>query len=321
MLMKDFFHNYFALDSRFVSSIRPFLLKPGQLTKEFIQGKRVRYMHPVRLYLLLSLFYFFILSVSGSRSDGGIETDDSAGPFNLIINEDSDPDSLSILSALDSIPMDSSEIVTLQNLDEYIQEEVEKDTTDSDEDGIWMIKGENWKIFEEFKDDDDVTDDEILEKMDTEGWGFWKLRVARQMIRIQRSDDETVEAYVTKNLPIMMFFLLPVFALILKLLYIRRNRLYIQHLIHSIHIHAFAYLIYGATLALVLIVNDDEVIGPILLFIGLVTVTVYAYKSYRRVYEQRRFKTIVKFLLTGVIYTFTLIVALALEVVISLFFY
>ncbi len=59
----DFFNNYLGVDSRMGRSLRPFLRRPGKLTKDFAEGKRVSFMHPIRLYLVLSLFYFFIISL------------------------------------------------------------------------------------------------------------------------------------------------------------------------------------------------------------------------------------------------------------------
>src|SRR5439155_4955321 len=43
------------------------------------------------------------------------------------------------------------------------------------------------------------------------------------------------------NLPYMMFCCIPLFAFVLKVLYIRRGIFYIDHLIYALHIHTFAY--------------------------------------------------------------------------------
>lgn len=56
----------FAIDGRLAKSIRPFFFKPGYLTNRFNEGKRAAYFHPVRMYVFVSLFYFFVLSIIGT---------------------------------------------------------------------------------------------------------------------------------------------------------------------------------------------------------------------------------------------------------------
>jgi hypothetical protein len=48
----------FQLDSRIAKTIVPFLFQPGRLTKEFVEGRRVRYSSPLRLFLFTSALYF-----------------------------------------------------------------------------------------------------------------------------------------------------------------------------------------------------------------------------------------------------------------------
>jgi len=46
-------------DHRFFRSVRALLLRPGLLTAEFVQGRRVRYMLPLPLFLVCNLLFFF----------------------------------------------------------------------------------------------------------------------------------------------------------------------------------------------------------------------------------------------------------------------
>lgn len=63
-LVGDFFSTYFAIDSKFGKSVKPFFLKPGFLTNEYIKGKRASYANPMRLYLIISIFYFFTVNMA-----------------------------------------------------------------------------------------------------------------------------------------------------------------------------------------------------------------------------------------------------------------
>lgn len=53
-------------DSRLWLTLRALLFRPGALTREFLEGRRVRYLPPVRLYLVVSLLFFFITGLATS---------------------------------------------------------------------------------------------------------------------------------------------------------------------------------------------------------------------------------------------------------------
>ena len=99
------------------------------------------------------------------------------------------------------------------------------------------------------------------------------------------------------NIPKMMFFLLPFFALLLKILYIRSRRLYIEHLIFSLHCHAFVLLL--GSLALALSFEWFPAAAAI-------WSAVYLYIAMKAVYRQPVWKTLVKFGLLGFAYLMTL---------------
>lgn len=61
-LLADFTGNLFAFDTRFWKSLKALTIKPGRLTKDFIQGKRARYMPPFRFYIFVSFLFFFVFS-------------------------------------------------------------------------------------------------------------------------------------------------------------------------------------------------------------------------------------------------------------------
>lgn len=111
-----------------------------------------------------------------------------------------------------------------------------------------------------------------------------------------------------KYISYLMFFLMPFFALLLKLLYVRHKKFYYtQHLIFSINLHSFFFGLASFLMLVNYIFGDksDVVTGwlwllpPIYLTVGM-----------HRFYQQRRFKTIIKALL--LIFTYSLIVLLSL---------
>jgi Protein of unknown function (DUF3667) len=55
-----FFYDITHFDGKFFSTVRYLLLKPGFLSKQYIAGKRVSYLHPIRMYVFTSAFFFII---------------------------------------------------------------------------------------------------------------------------------------------------------------------------------------------------------------------------------------------------------------------
>lgn len=59
----DATHEFLHLDGKILQTVKLLVTKPGQLTKEFLEGRRVRYITPVRLYLTFSLVFFTLAAV------------------------------------------------------------------------------------------------------------------------------------------------------------------------------------------------------------------------------------------------------------------
>ena len=57
----DFLGDYFTFDSLIIRSVRPLLFNPGFLTNEFIDGRRVRYIPPLRMFIFISIIFFLVL--------------------------------------------------------------------------------------------------------------------------------------------------------------------------------------------------------------------------------------------------------------------
>ena len=63
----DFLGDYFTFDSLIIRSVQPLLFKPGFLTKEFLAGRRVRYIPPLRMFIFISIvFFLFLGAVDGT---------------------------------------------------------------------------------------------------------------------------------------------------------------------------------------------------------------------------------------------------------------
>lgn len=96
-----------------------------------------------------------------------------------------------------------------------------------------------------------------------------------------------------EEMPKVMFLLLPVYALLLKLLYVRRRRYYIEHFVFALHVHAISFTLFS----LVLIYRSD-------LFVLAVsfTIALYVWLAMKRVYAQGYLITTLKWVALGFSY-------------------
>jgi len=187
------------------------------------------------------------------------------------------------------------------------------------EDMSFMGDGKfNWDLYDhKLKDNDDFSETQVLDSIYLGGASNIELLIVKQKIKIERTETEYFIGFAFKNLPFMMFILLPMFALFLKLFYLRRNALYIKHLIHALHLHSFAYLIYGITLLISFYYIESDSLSSWVNFFSFITVSTYAYVSFLKVYKQHWFKTLVKFNLQGLVYSFLLVLFFTFEMAVS----
>ena len=117
-----------------------------------------------------------------------------------------------------------------------------------------------------------------------------------------------------RNLPLMMFFFLPVFALILLILFYRKSY-FIEHIIHGLHVHAFAYFIYGLAILLISLFSKSE---EWIIFLSFAWVSSYTLLSIKRLYQNNWAKSVFKFFVLGFLYFILLSFGLLFERYISL---
>lgn len=297
-LVFDFLSNYFSLDSRFGRSVVPFLFRPGYLTKRFIEGKRVTFANPIRVYLIISVIYFFLLSLSASDVTESYSSAADASVTESPMEVSQIMDSIEVAMARDTSNLSNSGL---------IQMDMEDDTS--------RISGleHEWQEYQQLKKSGDYTSAQMIAMITKAEHRWWEALLIRQFIRIDNSDVTSVTAYLIKNGSIMMFVLLPIFALVLKLIYIRRKHLlYFHHLIHGIHLHSFAFFIFAMIPLLDLVWGWDVESFALLLF------CIYAFFSFKYVYAQGYFKTAAKLMAMFFIYGSIFGLALAIEIIISL---
>jgi hypothetical protein len=139
--------------------------------------------------------------------------------------------------------------------------------------------------------------------------------------RIEEQPRLLVEAFI-EALPQTLFVLLPVFALMLKVMYLFKRRLYMEHLIVALHSHAF---LCAAILLLVGfgVVRDQVGEGLWHSLLGWCEVVVacwmpvYLLLMQKRVYGQGWIMTSLKYLVLGMLYLVLLSVGAGINLAVS----
>ena len=89
-ILKEFSDNVFSFDTRFFITLKYLITKPGLLTTEYWLGRRTKYLPPLRLYLVMSLMYFFISSIINPGTDISLyKSDFREKPFQFELDKSS----------------------------------------------------------------------------------------------------------------------------------------------------------------------------------------------------------------------------------------
>ncbi|MDR5589569.1 DUF3667 domain-containing protein [Christiangramia sp. SM2212] len=316
----EFFSGLFSYDSRFQRTLRVLLFKPGRISKDYIQGKRTRYANPFRFYLSASIVFFLIAGISDTFE--GVNLQDQDENFQKELTK-VQQDTL-LQSELNEIPAFKENNIQIDSIIKNMpakKEELEESYED-----VYLTKKEldtlnyfekhsrKLTIFYRYFRATGETDPEAvmtdLEYSQTK-WNFWLYEKARKFNLIYTNPKIFADYFVSK-LPFIIFFYLPVFALFIWLLYIRRPFNYMEHLVFAFHVQTVLFVLY------IIGYSVDYVLDSSWGFTLANTVFVfYLYKAMRNFYGQGRVKTILKFILLNIIFFTLAMVATAIAVIVS----
>jgi len=293
-LVRDAVGDLFELDSRLWQTIVPLLFRPGKLTRDYLEGKRARYMPPFRMYLVLSLLFFVIaffdpqenLAILYEDETVAEETIDEAGSAGETEGEDGPKATFSVG-------------------DDF---EVSVNESDSDE-----------------EDDDDCDNIDSSDIEDLPAWMQKRLtvpRLKRMCENIVGDEGASLGKAIIDNTPAALIVLLPVMAFVLQLLYPFSRRYFVEHLLFFLHFHSFLFLLISIQ---VLWIRATDALGLMDAIQVLPVVAtglygpVYVFKAMRRVYGQGFLLTLLKYLILMVVYTLGFALTIAAAAAIAAF--
>jgi Protein of unknown function (DUF3667)/Domain of unknown function (DUF4286) len=276
-LVRDAFGDLFELDSRIWRTLGPLVFRPGRLTLDYLLGRRARFMPPFRTYLVLSVI-FFLVAFFDPREELGLLFEPVAEPA---------------AEVRDGAPKESA--ATGADAGDERQTEDEDDSgslnfnISTGERGVVCNAGE-------------------LESAELPEWLSGHITTERLQIMCQRvaaDNGRLLSKKLLDNIPSALFILLPLMALVLKVLYPLSKRYYVEHLLFVVHYHAFFFLILTLQILfarVAALARLPESAGDIILVATSIYIPVYLFRAMRRVYGQGRFITGLKFVFLVISY-------------------
>jgi hypothetical protein len=332
-MLHDVADTVLNIDSRIFRTLAPLYFRPGYLTCEYFAGRRVRYVTPFRLYFFLSVIAFFAVQfalsdvnmnnviidneigaaqtpadVEKARAEAvarfGNQTGPAAGGAEQAI-KNANRNAEQRLAYLKRV-----EVAKAKGLPPPIDKS--ENSNDLDFDGVaWDAQTHPLRVA-------------WLPAFANDRLNGAVGRVKANLQRI-RKDPKPFLLGAFGMLAQVLFVLMPLFALLLKIFYIFKRRLYMEHLIVALHSHAFVFL---SMLLLTLVgLARGWALAPApalaavlrLLMIGMFCwLPIYLLLMQKKVYRQGWFFTTLKFGAIGICYTVMISFGIAAAFIISL---
>ena len=317
-LIGDFFSTLFNFDGKVFRTLGA-LFVPGKLTRAYFAGQHQRYVKPVRLFLALATVFLallFWIIPNTDRNDGditqlGTQLERSVEHHQQAVRMDTlrrrfaagtDAETQRALDSLyftfwanerEALTGDSTQLLTWTAIRDELSEAASDPT----------------RLIRRAPSEDFITlsADSLANKY---GYTHWLDRyLLNRQSRFLQS-DENFNRFLINNLFWLFLFLPIVIAFIYKLLFWRRKRYYVEHLVFNLHFYSFLFIV----VLLILPFRDHF---PVLMPPLVIVLGGYLYMALRRVYQQGWIKTLVKQLLAFILLQFALIPVLALWILVN----
>ena len=259
--LHEFIAHYVALEGKLWKSMALLLFRPGRLTRDYIEGKRVRYIEPLRLYLTFSIIFFAIFKF------GGVSFGDGT------------PDA----------PFARQEASTAQRERQQAKEERRRVREKNPDKDLIVL---------------DKDDDEKAKELAARLHPALGPKVEHFLQLPNKERNSALLRALSSYAPYAIFALMPVFAALLKLLYLGSGRRYGEHLLFALHTNAFAFLV----LSLLLVLPDWL---PLVGFGLGVWLVFYLPTAMRKVYGGGRLLTALRWIVLMSLHLFFIAIAIA----------
>ena len=267
-LSSEAIKSLFELDGRAFRTLFFLLTKPAHLSKEYFSGRRVQYTPPLRLFLVISVSFFLLVSLYTSI---------------MSIEEALNPD----VSGFSEETSDEVGII--------LRSDEDGEADNGLEEILSFVEGINLPFL------DEQTNNNLRKMMSSQAEANLNT-LAENPIAFARGYLE----YIT----VFMLLMIPLLALIQKLIYIRTGHYYVEHLVLTLHNHAFIiFVVFVASLTGAVEESQVPILNILFGFLGTaiyIWMWVYLFLSLKNYFQQGYGKTLLKYITATVLYGFTL---------------
>lgn len=295
-MMNHAISDYFHFDHQFFHTLKPLVFKPGYLTNEYMAGRRAQYLHPVKMYIFISLVYFVLL-FQNSHEKVTTKPVDLSKPTPAKLTVDSVNKKIAEnpnLSAAQKKQL-QQKVTSYAGGIVKVTDDGETDTAKM-QDGLFVTKDTSYAQY--------LIEQQKLPEIKRDG--FLQMQIHKRVILYHNKygsrAKEVFFEEVRHNIPKMMFLMLPLFALILKITFSKSHKFYVEHLIYTFHLHCFLFIFLTFIMLLELIIPAAWVIVDWINLAATAYIIWYIFKSLRVVYSRSRFRTITKMIGMFVMY-------------------
>ncbi|WP_026730287.1 DUF3667 domain-containing protein [Flavobacterium denitrificans] len=285
-LFIHFFEDLTHYENAFWKTIKNLLFKPSTLTKEYLSGKRLSYLAPVRLYIFISFITFLLIALFPSKISEDLtkgEKEISSNFENVNKKETKNQKDKSYLKSktLDKSYFQLRPMKEIDSIQKYGKESEKLNTT-----SYWIYE-------KAVHVTENNTKREIIKKF--------------------------IESFV-HNIPKILFIIMPFFAFFLWLFHGKKRWYYFDHGIFTLHYFSFLLLIFLILFIInkiALLFEGNGIISFIAIlinFVGITWMCYYFYPAHHRFYGESRFVSFVKSVFLFIINSFFILFLLTFYV-------
>ena len=303
-LIREFLSSMFAYDSRVQQSFKAIITSPGKIAREYVAGKRVKYVNPFRFFIFIAVVFFLL--VSWLLPYEAMHRSQNDGPDNPQENE----------MSVDPSAVDDSNDLSLPGMALTRKDSTERSATASEKDTIRSNVQKDVDLYRYFKKNGYQTYEKTRKELDIEDtFSNWvKYRYILSASEIEKQPANFVR-FLLPKLPFFIFFFLPIFTLFSSLVYIRRDFSYTEHLVFNFYQQSVFMLILFLGLML------ENVLDDVVITIACMVFLIYHILAMRNFYAQGYLKTIFKFLLLSSTYIILSLIVTFVFTALSVGFY
>lgn len=316
----DVLESFLNWDSKFFASLWWLVIRPWRLTNEFLAGHRVRYVHPLRLYLLASVLFFFVVNYATKSIHLHAKNFSPAERYEIESDLNNDKD---VPPAVRERVRQALEAKGVAPPKEMMSPALHPSVSPTATVAASTTASPIGAVASPANATPSPPDYGPLVQFDkppSDSIGKWLEGRAKEKMGEHGTKMALFIQTLFSNLPYMMFCCIPLFAFVLKILYIRRRIFYIDHLVYALHIHSFAYVSLMIIAGIMFLAKRAHAgaLGGWIIAAVWIAFTAQIFLSIRRVYRQGWFFSIFKFFVGGMVYLTVLSIAIAVTFFVTL---